>query len=69
VRMIRLAMILVGSGERKDPIATKLGTFHQYEIEELSQGRTLTCTFVSKKKTCSLAETDWTECSGYYCTS
>lgn len=26
MRMIRLAMILVGSGERKDPIATRLGT-------------------------------------------
>jgi hypothetical protein len=46
--MIRLAMILVGSGERKDPIATRLGTFYQYDIKELSWGRTLACTFVSK---------------------
>lgn len=72
--MIRLAMIRVGSGERKEPIATKLGTNERQQVISPLRtrcnpddggrergGLTFSCTLILEKQTSSLAEANWTK--------
>lgn len=65
--MIRLAMIRVGSGERKEPIATRLGTSGSQRYDRgtvrtaMQMVLTLTGTFVLQQQTGRLAEANRTE--------